>query len=650
MEETAEHNIFYVLHLCYTPAIIVFGVLGNLTSISVFLGTRMKKLSSSYFLAAMAASDSTYLVLLFLQWLLDNDMFVSLIVEALHSHGGCKIMNYVGSTSASISVWLTVAYTLERCIAVQYPLLRATICTVGRAKLAIAFITVVNSLYYVYIFITTIQLPGFKDCGIYLDYRTVMMVLNALDITLMVFLPFCLIAVMNSLIVWKIWNFSRIFQVSENRTNARTCEGPGETPLTPLLPQPDSPPPAGTTPQPLHPAPTHSLPQPLPTNAAHTLPQSPPSTAPCYQHATPTTNVLALTQGPQPAADAPLPQSVKTTTVTSLCNEEPAQHEASQNVSVNESQKPSDKSHAEPRNPRCGFNSAPGTVLHTVHTDIISKDISMSDTNLMITTEVHMCVNIHKSGDAQQGLSGGPCGAHSNADGDEQEKPSLPNLEVSRCPVMNTKTSRDDVLKTEVTLSHTTAKDEIVQSYTSSKEIQTHINTENEVVKACASSENKVTRTHVTSDCRAATERPPEPTRNTEKNQDKSRGQDGSTVNRQDNSACRQESASHRQDNPSSTRNNITKMLLLISTLFILLQLPSCLVRAYVMITGHESELLVRLQRIFLCLYNSHFSINFILYSKCGSKFWECLRSMVLSKLKRLVRWYRVVFFNDQSV
>ncbi|XP_037800763.1 uncharacterized protein LOC119595726 isoform X2 [Penaeus monodon] len=588
MEETTEHNIFYVLHLCYTPAIIVFGVLGNLTSISVFLGTRMKKHSSSYFLAAMAASDSTYLVLLFLQWLLDNDMFVSLIVEALHSHGGCKIMNYVGSTSASISVWLTVAYTLERCIAVQYPLLRATICTVGRAKLAIGFIAVVNSLYYVYIFITTIQLPG--------------------------------------------------------------CEGPGETPLTPLLPQPDSPPPAGTTPQPLDPASAHSLPQPLPTSAAHTLPQSPPPTAPCYQHAAPTTNVLALTHDPKPAADAPLPQSVKTTTVTSLCNEEPAQHVAGQNVSVNESQKPSDKSYAEQRNPRCGFNSAPGTVLHTVHTDIISKDISMSDTNLMITTEVHMCVNIHKSGDAQQGLIGGACSGHSNAEGDEAEKPSLPTLEVSRCPAMNAKTSRDDVLKTEVTLSHTTAKDEIVQSYTSSKEIQTHINTENEVVKACASSENKVTRTHVTSDCRAATERPPQPTRNAEKNQDKSRAQDGSTPNRQDNSACRQESASHRQDNPSNTRNNITKMLLLISTLFILLQLPSCLVRAYVMITGHESEVLVRLQRIFLCLYNSHFSINFILYSKCGSKFWECLRSMVLSKLKRLVRWYRIVFFNDHSV
>lgn len=57
------------------------------------------------------------------------------------------------------------------------------------------------------------------------------MVLNALDITLMVFLPFCLIAVMNSLIVWKIWNFSRIFQVSESRTNARTVNGV----LVPLL-------------------------------------------------------------------------------------------------------------------------------------------------------------------------------------------------------------------------------------------------------------------------------------------------------------------------------------------------------------------------------------------------------------------------------
>lgn len=298
------------------------------------------------------------------------------------------------------------------------------------------------------------------------------------------------------------------------------CEGTGETPLTPLLPQPqafpESHPSATTTPatmpQPASTAAAHGgLPQPLPASTAHTLAQSAAPTSPCNQRSASTTNVLALAQDPKPPPDVSLPQSVITTTVTSLCNEEPVLQDPSQNIGANDNEKSSDKGTADQRNPRCGFNSAPGTVLHTVHTDIISKDISMSDTNLMITTEVHMCVNIHKSGDSQPGVLGASCGAHACTEGEDTEKSPGTNLEVSRCPAMNNKTSRDDVLKTEVTLSHTTAKDEIVQSYTTSKEIQTHINTENEVVKSCAITENKVTRTQVTSDCRAVSERPTQP-------------------------------------------------------------------------------------------------------------------------------------------
>ena len=40
-----------------------------------------------------------------------------------------------------LSVWFTVAFTVERFIAIQYPLQRPRMCTVHRAKTAVASLT-----------------------------------------------------------------------------------------------------------------------------------------------------------------------------------------------------------------------------------------------------------------------------------------------------------------------------------------------------------------------------------------------------------------------------------------------------------------------------------------------------------------------------
>lgn len=114
----------------YTPLVAVTGSIGNILSIVVFFRTKLRKLSSSYYLAALGVSDTVFLLINFLSWLPYGGEFQS-------NDFGCKLLTFLGGASSVLSAWMVVAFTIERFIAVLYPLRRQTMCTVRRAKLII---------------------------------------------------------------------------------------------------------------------------------------------------------------------------------------------------------------------------------------------------------------------------------------------------------------------------------------------------------------------------------------------------------------------------------------------------------------------------------------------------------------------------------
>lgn len=61
--------ILQYIQLYYTPALIVLGCIGNVLSVFVFFGTKLRKHSSSYYLSALAFSDTGFLVAQFITWL-----------------------------------------------------------------------------------------------------------------------------------------------------------------------------------------------------------------------------------------------------------------------------------------------------------------------------------------------------------------------------------------------------------------------------------------------------------------------------------------------------------------------------------------------------------------------------------------------------
>lgn len=130
-------------YLYYTPLLTVTGIIGNIVSVMVFFRTRLRKLSSSYYLSALCISDTGFLLVNFLLWL---SLFN---INIYNRNGCCQLFTFLSGFCSALSVWFVVAFTIERFIAVIYPLKRQTMCTVKRAKsvlIALIFVSAIHSL------------------------------------------------------------------------------------------------------------------------------------------------------------------------------------------------------------------------------------------------------------------------------------------------------------------------------------------------------------------------------------------------------------------------------------------------------------------------------------------------------------------------
>lgn len=139
-EQWMSEKIIDNFMLYYTPVIVVGGSVGNILSVMVFFKTKLRKLSSSYYLAALGVSDTCFLLTSFCNW------FNFIAYNLYNTNIFCQFFTFFSYLSNFLSVWYVVAFTVERFIAVLYPLKRQTMCTVRRAKMVLCGLTVVGSV------------------------------------------------------------------------------------------------------------------------------------------------------------------------------------------------------------------------------------------------------------------------------------------------------------------------------------------------------------------------------------------------------------------------------------------------------------------------------------------------------------------------
>ncbi|KAK6637351.1 hypothetical protein RUM44_007767 [Polyplax serrata] len=203
-------NMFDAIYSYYLPSMIFLGLVGNLLSCIVFLNTHLKMRSSSYYLAALACADFGFLAALFLVWLNGT-----LEIPVFNIEGYCQCIVYVSSVCSFLSVWLIAAFTVERFIAVQYPLHRPHLCTVARAKAIVFYLVCISLTVHTYVFVTSgiIKLEdGLEVCEMVEGYREVMRIINIIDSVLTLIAPLVLIVVMNAMIIYNLVKFSKMFK------------------------------------------------------------------------------------------------------------------------------------------------------------------------------------------------------------------------------------------------------------------------------------------------------------------------------------------------------------------------------------------------------------------------------------------------------
>jgi len=102
--------------------------------------------------------------------------------------------------------------------------------------------------------------------------------------------------------------------------------------------------------------------------------------------------------------------------------------------------------------------------------------------------------------------------------------------------------------------------------------------------------------------------------------------------------------------------SQVTKMLLLVSTVFLILNIPSHAVRVYVFVMSSVDpsyvphRLLVLVQKVIQHLFYLNFATNFLLYSASGKAFRRALRRLVWCTARRITLWARRIRRRGRSM
>ncbi|KAF7494346.1 FMRFamide receptor [Sarcoptes scabiei] len=141
----------------FVPSIVFLGIIGNLITVIVMCHQRMRSTSTHIYLAALALFDSSYLLASFL---LSLQHYSNLTETKIVSNENFEMLDLLRSIywfsfpslivvcdfASNTSIWLTVMFTTERYMAINFPLTMKTFCTRSRAFKSILIIAIVCSI------------------------------------------------------------------------------------------------------------------------------------------------------------------------------------------------------------------------------------------------------------------------------------------------------------------------------------------------------------------------------------------------------------------------------------------------------------------------------------------------------------------------
>lgn len=174
-------------------SIAVFGIIGNLFSIAVFHRTnKLRRLTSSVYLIALAVSDTVFLTTLLLS---------TVALSLLQRSAVCKTIFYFMNVSGVFSSWLVVLFTVERFVVIYFPINKIVKFSRRRAGYLVSFLIPTPFLMYIYTAIVLIDVdPVTNMCYWRSEYVFTVAIIHSVETCLTYFIPALTVVVLN----WKI--------------------------------------------------------------------------------------------------------------------------------------------------------------------------------------------------------------------------------------------------------------------------------------------------------------------------------------------------------------------------------------------------------------------------------------------------------------
>ena len=121
-----------VLWRCGWPPLCIMGLVGNTLVLLVLRRDGLVRTSANVYLSALAVGDS---LVLMVASVAAYPMYGWCWLIQITSMLACRLTWTIHETLVDASVWLIVAFTVERCIVVRFPLLKLRLCTPRNAGL-----------------------------------------------------------------------------------------------------------------------------------------------------------------------------------------------------------------------------------------------------------------------------------------------------------------------------------------------------------------------------------------------------------------------------------------------------------------------------------------------------------------------------------
>ncbi len=236
-----EYRIHKLLLLYIPPILLILGTVGNVLSFLILMRQSMRRYSTYIYLAILSITDTLVLYIGLLRLWVGELTGYDLRDQA---DWICKLINVVGYTVSDYSVWLIIAVTVERFVAVCYPLKAPSMSNHRKACLVICSLLCVLFLINIHFFWTA-QIKSYKHKGETIlqceggpHYKMLVEdIWPWVDAFLYSFLPFVVILVLNTLIIRQVIHArrSRSELQSTASTDSRRTAQEGSMRLTFML-------------------------------------------------------------------------------------------------------------------------------------------------------------------------------------------------------------------------------------------------------------------------------------------------------------------------------------------------------------------------------------------------------------------------------